>query len=209
MSTWAVLGSSPLAPQALEAARAEFDVDFLVTTNAGILLEPRPDFYFLNDQEACRRYMDQAKEAADHGCHCFAFLREPGALAQRGVAWMPQFIRMSNAAVEKFERNEYPGAGYSGNYIAQFACMRGAKRVLLCGQDGYLADCAQTADDWRGERYGWSDVRRNGALYNVIQPFFRRLAVIWPEVEFVQYGRPNFQVGEPNWRVVEVSGGGG
>lgn len=205
MSTWLVLGSSPLADVAYEQACDDFSFDQTITTNAGIVLIPEPSVYFLNDQVACRVWMENAKHAAEQGTRCVTFNRAVSALAERGVDWFDEFLTMTNQPVLKFERGKYPGVGFSGCHTVAYACFAGATKVVLCGHDGYSnkGDCHNfMGDDYDSLRK--SDMRCNGAVSEIITPFFRRIASNYPEVEFVQYGQPHFQVGNTNWSVKHV-----
>ncbi len=201
MSTWLSLGCSPTAPEGLERARADFDIDTTITTNAGIELIPQPDYLLSFDTISAHKYAEKWNLARARGTMLVTFVDWVHGMTTMGVSGFDVTIRRSHKDVIEFKQQEIPTKGHSGMIATHFAAMR-ATRVILVGQDGYAPG---RPDHWYDSHTpNWTDEKREENLRKIVQPFYRRLAVVFPGVEFIQYGRPNFDVGEPNWRVVEI-----
>lgn len=188
---WLALGSSPLAPSSLHAARSAHRVDKIITTNSGIKLVATPDVYFLSDSTACQKFNAQARAAHAAGTHCVTLSRHHAAMRQRGVEWFDEFVH-NGPPFSQFQ--------LSGLFCIEYACRNGASTVLLCGLDGYND---RSPDG--GKTDYWDDTRResNGNLTAaIIQPMMPNIVGRYPGVEFVHYGSPRFKVEAKNWRVV-------
>lgn len=188
---WLVLGSSPRAPYALRAARDDYRVDSLITTNAGIMLEPAPEVYFLSDSEACRLYGQHAATAARNGAKCVTLRRIHAALQLRGVEWFHEFILP--------EFDEYEPFQLSGTFCLEYAAKR-ATTVLLCGMDGYDPSRQQTDYFDPSIRLIAKPTHVN-MTERVVVPITRRVVAKYPAVEWICYGTPLYSVESDRWTV--------
>ncbi len=127
--TWLFIGSSASAPDYLPVARKNHRIDRTVTCNSGILLEPKPDVYFLIDAKACVDHREHAVQAAERGVHCVPLLRKRDALEQRCVDWFHEFLDLP-------ERGEPTATTsrefhYSGPTCMESALRNGAITLVL------------------------------------------------------------------------------
>lgn len=180
---------------------AEHKIDESITTNAGIRLLPDPSYILLFDATSAREFATEYNELARMGTRFVTFRDNEPQMTRHVTAGFDVTIERSDKDVMAFGRYEFSTKGHSGQYATHFAAQR-ATTVILVGHDGYAAG----KDDHWYERCcrHWTDKSRDETLYQVYQPFYRRLATVFPEVEFIQYGQPNFQVGNHNWTVIEV-----
>lgn len=201
MTTWLSLGCSPTAPQGLERALAEQKIDATITCNAGIDLLERPDFVLIYDTKSCRLFADRYNRLREMGTKLITFHRNIPTMQVWGLSEFDLILQRGTLDIHEMIRQEMPVKGYSGLHASHFAAQR-CQKLILVGHDGYAPG---QPDHWYEDVCGnWVDAARMEALRNIYQPYWRRLATIFPEVEFVQYGKPHFDVGNSNWSVIEV-----
>lgn len=186
---WLVLGASPRAPWALRLARYEHRIDRTITTNAGIWLEPNPDFYFLSDSEACRMFQVAARRCHSQGTRCVTLARLHSALVHRQIDWFDEFV----------DCTDYEPFQLSGLFCLEYAAKR-AETVLLVGMDGY--DPRKTASDYFDPRACLGPKTTHiDMTQRVIEPKMRKIVAKYPRVNFICYGIPRFAVEGDNWTI--------
>lgn len=182
--TWLCVGAGPSAETGLTRSRRDWPGATTVGTNSAAMLL-RPDFYFLSDHVACRRWGVVAKAYQALGTKLLTLKRSPEALKHRGVDDFDLFF-------------EAPDFCYSGLFCVIWAA-RQAKRVCLVGHDGYRSTPEKLYVDYFDGRLG----ARQQALqtHELLRPRFQAVAEAFPAVEFVQYCQPLFKVEAPNWLI--------
>lgn len=181
MRTWVCLGGGPSAREWYDGARE--GADAVATTNAGILIEPSPTFYYLNDMVAIERHLGQAIDARARGTK-LVMMNKASHRRHGADVWLP-FDSQSG----DFKPGQYRYHPLSGTMLVQIAVNSGAEEVRLVGFEGYAE-----AD---GERLQSKTEGQAQMLASI--------AAACPDVRFVWYGRPNYAaVGE----VIESQGVG-
>lgn len=166
----------------------------------GIRLCDTPDVYILIDARGCQLYSADAHRAHIAGTRCVTLRRKPESLRERNIDWFDEFIDEGTGG---FTRSGYGQFRYSGPLCVQYACLHGAKRVVLVGCDGYKG----VKDYYDGSELTKVPPREPTYVFEhrtmgVLVPAFRNLAEVWPDVEFIQYGDPCFSVDSSNWTVI-------
>jgi len=158
-------------------------------------VEPDPDFFFLSDQVACKLFAEGGKLASKRGKTKRITLRRD-----------PQAMKMRT--VDDFEivyREGYPFEPFqtSGIWCVEYAIRVGlARRVVLCGMDGYRPGCPGQDYFPGAYHYEPNDGLQKDLTKTVVEPLTNRIAAKYPEIEFIQVGEPCYQVNSPNWHVV-------
>lgn len=194
--TWIILGCSPLVREAYAMARRDFPGAPVITTNRGLQIEPDPDFYFLSDQIACKLWWEDARAASKRGkTKRITLRRDPQAMKMRTVDDF-ELVYREGHPFEPFQS--------SGLWCVEFAIRVGlARRVVLCGMDGYRHGC-DGQDYFDGAHYYEpNDGLQKDLTRTVVDPLSNKIAAKYPQVEFLQVGEPCFTVNLPNWRVVQ------
>ena len=197
---WACVGSSTSAAKWLPVVLAENPGICTITTNKGIELFPNrpPEFYWLSDSTACRRYSAIAAERQSEGMQLVTFRRDAGALVSRGVENANIFLPHDRPAVANvFTRGEYPQPSISGLVLLQFAVNHGAKELHLVGMEGYRDGPGKDAPNYF-DGTGHSIHKQH--TEKIIRPFIQSMIDVCLDVEFIFYGNMNFRVGGPNVR---------
>lgn len=190
---WLVIGGSPCAsqfPRLLESWP-----DKIATTNAGILLVPVPDVYFLSDQEACRKFNEEMLTAQQNGTHVLSLAgREDRAVRERGLSTVNERINVENHGdYRTFYPGRYCHCLLSGTQLAQWVANRrpAPEEVHLLGFEGYRSTpIMQVQDSWTGDLgpiHGESKSETCGAFLNSM---FQQM----PETRFYVYGSPSWPV---------------
>lgn len=173
---WLCLGGSPLARVAYQKGLLQRP-DRIISTNAGILIDPRPDFYLLFDWKATELYDEPARRAWRGGTIILTQATKPlgfypvqHAFKPTAIDWADEYVDMAG----------YEPIQASGLLCVEYACRNGASEVLLCGMDGY--------EDDRTDRW--------------IVPRVNTLLRKYPAVQFTCIGRPVYadRIDGDNWR---------
>ena len=194
---WLHIGTAPSVLEYLPRARQEQRIDVTITCNAGILLEPTPDYYAAVDFPSHRRFGEQARAAQQRGTHLFTLQRLPQALRDRNCEWYDEFLDLPAGPPTREKWGEFR---YTGPLCMEYAIRHGATTMILVGCDGYTGK-----NDYFD---GWTDGKQEPAgIYQrmtveVLQPRFQQLVTLWPEVQWIVYGRPVYAIQGQNWRVV-------
>ena len=182
--TWLAIGAGPTAETGLTRARRDWpDATTVATNSAAMLL--RPDYYFISDMTACRRWGIIATAYQQLGTKLVTLARQTEALKNRGLEAYDYFVNM-------------PEFCYSGIFCVIWAA-RQAKRVCLIGHDGYRSSPDKRFVDYFDDRLGTANQGRQ--TRDVIQPRLQEIALSFPDVEFVQYLQPIYKIEAPNWTV--------
>jgi len=190
---WLVIGGSPCAsqfPNLLANWRGK-----IATTNAGILLVPRPDVYFLSDQNACRKFGAEMIEAQRRGTHVISLAgRENRAVQDRGLQTVNEWIEVENHGdYRTFYPGRYCHALLSGTHLAQWVANRrpAPEEIRLLGFEGYRSTFAeQFSDSWDGS---FSPERRSDKS-DVCGAFLNSIFAQMPTTRFYVYGEPSWTV---------------
>lgn len=193
---WLVIGGSPCAsqfPNLLNTWPGK-----IATTNAGILLVPRPDVYFLSDMHACRKFNPEMLDAQKHGtCVISLAGRQDRAVRERGLSTVDEWIDVENHGdYRTFYPGRYCHCLLSGTHLAQWVANRRPEpeEMHLLGFEGYRSTpAAQVPDSWTGDLgpvHGESKSETCGAFLNSM---FQQM----PQTRFYVYG-------DPSWPVVKA-----
>lgn len=194
---WLHIGTSPSMLEYLPRARQENRIDVTITCNAGILIEPRPDFYAAVDFPSHRRFHEHARKAQEQGTHLITLKRVEASLKERNCHWYDEFLDLPNGPPTREKWGEFR---YTGPMCMEYAIRHGATTLILVGCDGYTG----TNDYFDG----WTDGKQEPAgVYQrmtceVLRPAIQRLVRLWPEVQWLVYGNPVYAIQGENWRVV-------
>jgi len=195
---WLHIGSSPSVLEYLPRARQENRIDKTITCNAGILLEPRPDYYAAVDFPSQRRFVEQARAAQQNGTRLITMRREPQAMRDRDCDWYDEFIVMPDGGPPT--RDKWGAFQYTGPMCVEYAIRHGAKCVILVGCDGYTG-VNDYFDGWNND-HADPNFRYERMTIHHLKPRLQQLARLFPEVQFLQYGDPVYAVDADNWRVI-------
>lgn len=201
MSTWLHIGSSPTVTRTLPCVMAEWQFDKVITCNAGIKLYPVPDVYVAIDGIASVNYEQQARHAQENGATLVTLYRAcEKARHDRKVDHYDEQIEINPHNKDKFTGTDYTQFRFTGPFCLQYAVLHGATTVVIVGCDGWTG-----RHDYFDEADGHV-VQQDGDLLEKctkrrLVPAFRSLAENSPDVRFVQYGFPLYEIGFPNWEV--------
>jgi hypothetical protein len=196
VTTWIILGSSPLARQAYATARQMAPDTPVITCNQGLSIEPDPDFYFLSDCKACTLFSRDGKAASKRNgrTKTVTLRRDAHAMKMRTVDDFDLVVR---------EGHPYEPFQLSGLWCTEFAIRFGyATRLLLCGMDGYNPEIG--VGDY-AEGLPLVDCKHGPGkdlTATVIIPLSTRIASKYPQVHFLQIGAPCYRIEKANWEVV-------
>jgi len=171
MVTWLAVADSPYAAGFLEVIQ---EPARSITYNGGIRLL-RPDVYWLFDSTACREYAAEAYAARINGTWLVTLLRDGQALVDRGVDDFDEFIAIEGQVSARLDRRQWFNLVFSRPYTWQYALHRGATRLVFVGQEGYPP----------GDK-------RHRHCREFFEPMLAQAVQIWPEVEFIFCGEPNY-----------------
>jgi hypothetical protein len=194
---WLHIGTSPSVLEYLPRARLENRIDRTITCNAGIKLDPRPDYYACVDFPSQRMFNEHARAAQKGGTHLITLKRTAEALRKRDCDWFDEFVDMPNGPPTREKWGEFR---YTGPMCMEYAIRHGASSLILVGCDGYTGK-----NDYFD---GWTDGKQEPVgIYErmtveVLQPAIQRLVSLWPEVQWLVYGRPVYAIRGDNWRVI-------
>ena len=183
-NTWLAIGAGPSAETGLTRARRDWPGATTISTNSAALLL-RPDYYFLSDGVACRRWSAVATAYQQLGTKLVTLSRQTDALKDRGLEAFDIFVDM-------------PEFCYSGLFCVIWAA-RQAERVCLIGHDGYQSKEGKLVPDYFDGRLGVAKQARQ--THELIRPRLQAIAEAFPSVEFIQYTRPTYKVEAKNWEV--------
>jgi len=184
-----MIGSSPLAVEAVERVKADNDVDKVITCNRGIVIDPTPDYYFLTDGKASRLFNAHARNAQMAGTVCVTLKRCEAALRNRGLDWFDEIVR---------EDDGYEPFKMSGIWCLEYAARHGATTIFLAGMDGYSGDLS--VPDYFVSTWGHV-TRQTDWTHEIIKPRCDVLAAKYPDIAWIQYGQPRYSVRAANWTV--------
>lgn len=193
--TWIVIGSSPLARESYAAAKARFSEAQVITCNRGLSVEPDPDFFFLSDQGACDLWSADGKKTANRNgkTKTITLRRDPQAMKMRKVDDFDLVVR-EGFPFEPFQM--------SGIWCVEFAIRFGrARRVVLCGMDGYRKELGVTDYFPGAHRIEDNEGKGLELTSKVVHPLSDRIARKYPTVHFLQIGAPCYEINLPNWEV--------
>lgn len=202
-NAWIICGAGPDAREMLATVRGRYPSATTITTNQGIELFPapdRPDVYFLTDSCGCRLYHDQAMDAQRRGSRMVTLRREIGPLKDRGLESFDEFVPAGSAKVcNQFVRGMYT-AGLTGLLCLQYAINHGAKQVHMVGMNGYIGGSG--VDYFESDGPANLGITKRSHTENIIVPFTQSAIDSCPDVEFIVYGRLNYNVSGANARRV-------
>ncbi len=191
-----MVGSSPSVLHTLPNVARTVAEKVTITCNSGIKLVPTPDYYFAVDQIASQAYYYRALAAQERGTVLCTLERGDKARKERKIDHYDVHIPEGRGEPT---RDSYGAFRYTGPLCVEFACRNGASVVHLVGFDGYRhnTDYFDPQQDRKiGRAMSMADSTRE-----YIQPRMERLAAVYNDVWFVQYGEPAFSVSQPNWIV--------
>ena len=197
--TWIVVGSSPLAREAYAKAKVRYPEAPVITCNRGLVIEPNPDFFFLSDMVACDLWAADGKMAANRNgkTKTVTLRRDPQAMKMRKVDDFDLVVR---------EGHPFEPFQMSGLWCVEFAIRFGlARRVVLCGMDGYRKELGVTDYFPGAHRIPENEGKGKELTPKVVCPLSDRIARKYPTVHFLQIGDPCYAIDLPNWEVVSPS----
>ena len=199
---WLMIGTATSVARTYPRVRSEIGESVTtITTNGGIRVEVFPNIYVLIDQVACEYYSNDAWVARTSGTFLVTLDRVQSALVSRGIAHYDEFVSLPRKPA-KPHRGGYGSFRYSGPFCLEYACNNGAKKIHLVGFDGYRFQGDYVHADNPG-RIGPKDPKTEGVMRtkDILEPACNDIANAWNDVEFIQYGEPQFVVDADNWRV--------
>lgn len=199
MITWLHVGTSPTVTETLPYVRNHHVINRTITCNAGLHLVPVPDVYVAVDRVATTDHdlYTLARNAQVQGTRLVTLDRDPQALKTRQVEHFDEFLTLQGHKPATRER--WGQFRFSGPLCVEYAIRQGATHIIMVGCDGYKGG---TADYFDGRKcfQAHQNVFQTKTM-QVLKPQFQHLAHTWPEVQFIQYGKPCFSVSSPNWQV--------
>ncbi len=213
---WIVLGSSPIAPLSFTLTRQFLGDNFhqVITCNAGIHICRDPDVYFAVDHLASQHNREAAIAARKRSGTLLCTLhRVKAALEWRKVHDYDVHLKEGEGRPKK---GGYGRFRYSGPLCIEWACNHGARRVFLCGMDGYrpgrdAKDFSQCYFDheerkkYQTKNYGPDWARM--ATRDIVAPATREIVEAWDDVQFILVGDPAYRIDAPNWQVWGIDAG--
>lgn len=197
---WVVVGSSPSAPEWIDAALAAAGPGAVrVTANAGVELFLGGDrgplhLYWLSDFKACELFGCHLPAVRNLGGKVATLRRNPFGLEARGLgqADMLLDLREQHGRLEHHYQNEgaWCHPTLSGLILLQLALRCRARRVFLVGMEGYRSRPGNLVIDTFDGRLGKDGSEAH--LRSRIQPFVQSAVSECPDTEFVFCGLPNY-----------------
>lgn len=196
MSTWLLLGSSPSVTDTLFRAREENPVDYTITCNSGIELDPNPTVYLCVDPKASTVYEVDARRAQSNGTRLVTIKREKLSMAGTKTDFYDEFLDLPEK-YDDFNGISMTKYRYSGPTCIQYAIVRGATKVVIVGCDGYTGH----NDYFNGKLPGYNRVSPEWRTENILKLGLNNIAAVCRKVQFIQYGKPLYRIDLPNWEV--------
>lgn len=209
MSDWLLVGSSPSAPEFVEAINGIDWPHTSMTTNAGIKLLPNADYYLALDQHAVEMFADDIRAAQKQGTQIVvledyeAKMRKAGGLASVDVvlAHMPP-PTVDGRKLLRIHDDTIVNVWMSGPVLPQFAVKWGATRMILVGFEGYRSHGEALVIDHFDGRTG------DGMSATITEEkqarLFRELAAYKPLVKWTFGGDMTYSVDAPNVTICET-----
>jgi hypothetical protein len=172
---WMVLGTGPSAESWF--AKVLPKATHTATCNAGINMLPNPDVYAVCESAAFPAYRDQYMRAKAQGTKLITIDRVYPS-EQEGFEVL-QVQGPKEYEVGSWEKGVYRHGLTTGSFLVQYAANHGADVIHLLGFDGYPTSA------------GPGQVIKT-AYYQ--GPLFYRMVEACPEIEFIFYGRPRYDV---------------
>ena len=204
MNEWLVVGSSPSVIETFPFALAEHKGACTITANAGILIFKEynrwPNYMVMIDQRASEMFRFHVRLAQVEGTRLVTSNWASKAIEEAKLT-ADVVLNVPEEREYKFYRDRYTDPLLSGLLSCQFAIQGGAKRLVLIGMDGY--------HDWNWEpkvetfdgRLGDCNGREKTRV--VVAPFMQSMLDACPDVEFVQYGKPRYQLTGDNFTLMD------
>lgn len=212
--TWIVVGSSPNAPEMLPVARAEYPDAIVITSNrAGELFAGGDlDYYFfanfISDKVHNNRFLATARRLKQCGTKLITLDGVFGSKESCGTQDFDDFLSLDSRHLQTAcAVGGYANCGYSGLHITAFALNHGATRIAWVGMEGYRSrpGCIER-DHFDGDQ-GWAEQAK--WIQEIYGPMMRSFPAAYPQVDFVMYGTPNYEIDGPSVQIKEpVSIGG-
>ena len=196
--TWLLLGSGPDAPDFLPVAMADYPGATTITTNYGLRLLEKPDYYFILDRKAVDDLGDRALELQKQGCMIVTTHNDVTRPYVERKIPHPDYHIVINGS-KHYMKGFICRCRFSGVYMMQFVLLMGAKRLLFVGHNGYPPD--QTPY-WYEQHREYSQTEYKERTLQVIGPYMRDAARANPDIEFVYYGKLNYEVYGENVRQI-------
>lgn len=200
---WLFIGSSRSVLDTLPQARIDWPGAITVTANAGIELDPDPDYYFVVDQVAAVEYAERAYAAQRRGTHLVSLWRDSShSREERRINGYDTLLRLPDHDAPT--RLTWGKFHYTGPLAMEYALRHGATRLILVGCDGYTGedDDYFSFQEFRKTKHA---ITRTEATDTIIRARTQELVRLWPEVPFVVYGNPVYQIDGENWQVINAA----
>ena len=204
--SWIVVGSSPSVTDYFQrVVQNHLSESTTITCNAGILLFEDwnfyPDHYLLIDGETVRLFLPQIEMMRAKQVNLITSKAQIDGLVASGLeGGVHELIEYEPAETSEFVRGRYVNVRMSGLFACQYAIMNGARKVVLVGMDGYTGPGGYepTLATFDG-RLGLNGLR---TTLGHIAPFVQSMVTACPDVEFVQYGEPKYEISGGNYHLV-------
>lgn len=198
---WMILGASPSAPDYHRVP----DVDVVASAGDAILLR-RPDFFFVVEEESMFRYEKERAFARLLGTKVVIkedllgdFMeraRKKGVINYEYKYPYDEAIPcIGKMAFERSWKRWKPGryvASCAGLLAMQYAVNHNACEIHMIGMQGY----SDGIDYFNGRRGTKGGARYTRVAY---EPLVKKIISLSPNVTFIQYGKPLYRVGGPNY----------
>ncbi len=185
-----MLGASPSAP-----TYCDIEVDAVASSGDGIRLR-RPDFYFVDEQEALWRYEDEQAKARAAGTKVILseHLRQVIRSEKGPVYQYPCDLMMKQYPISYFSSHRIWVRGITvpmcgGGLALQFAVNHGGKDIHLVGLEGYRGEGHK--DYFTGQMGNSLGIKYTKVVYG---PFVRKVVTRLQDVHFTFYGDLSYEV---------------
>jgi len=217
MNEWHIVGSSLKVESYFDAACFAHPDATTFACNSAIKLftARRPDYFIAVDENAGIMLHRLICDAIEQGTQFVSYAKSllvknikreiscPGFEVDTPMPTVLLDIDASKVHTE-YQPGRIVFAQYSGLAAMQYAIQQGAERVIITGCDGYPGDRpledfpVVTFDGHGGDSWGKRQTD------TVIQPFMQSMVDACPDIEFVQYGEPLYDVEGANYTIKQA-----
>ena len=192
--TWLLIGSGPDAPEYLPVAMADYPDAITMTTNHGLNLIEKPDYYLIIDRTAVRLLGERAKKLQSEGMYIVTSENDCTRPVVESVIPNPDYHFIINNS-HWYMKGFISRCRFSGLYMLQFVLLMGAERVAMVGYNGYPPD---KTPYWYEHTRKYDIAEYRTRTLGKIQPYMHDITKANPDVHFVYYGKLNYEVSGKN-----------
>lgn len=209
--TWLIIGGGTSAAIAFDLAMADHPDATTITCNAGggLFLDRGivPDYFLMYcTAQAFNLWSDDLIELHRRGCHVIGERRSEGAVFKRLGRYSERIEIMDLGRALRcppFDPAKMVYVRFSGLMCLQYALHHGAETVVLVGMEGYRSTRERHVVENFDGRMGRDTGQK--LTNSWIRVFTNSCIERCPQVRFIFYGRPNYEVERrANVQIVEM-----